>query len=232
MSVKKGNMYLDSVKQWNLMVGCEYQCIYCVRSFQRQMKRQKHNCIKCYNYEPHFHPERLYQSLPKTRGDEFIWVGSSGDVSFAEDGWMEEILDRIRELPNKTFFFQTKNPECFFDYDFPDNVMLGVTLETNRHYPTISKAPKPKKRYEDFKAISDRIRKIVTIEPVIFFDLWILLEWIKEINPIRVYIGYDTKNSNLPEPRLYKTFWLCSELAKFTKVKTKLMREGNRKEDT
>jgi len=227
MSVKKGNMYLDSKKQWNVIVGCEYQCKYCVNSFQRQMKRQKHNCIKCYNYEPHFHPERLKQSLPRTYGDEFIWVGSSGDISFAKREWMIKILDRTREMPNRTFFFQTKNPECFFDYDFPDNVMLGITLESNRYYPSISKAPEPKKRYEDFKSISNRIRKVITIEPILHFDIWILLEWIEDIKPERVYIGYDTKKSNLPEPRLYKTFWLCTELAKFTKVKTKLMREKN-----
>jgi len=224
MSVKKGNMYLDSKKQWNVVVGCEYSCKYCLESFQRQMKRQKQRCMKCYNYEPHFHEERLNQSLPRTYGDEFIWVGSSGDISFAKREWMVKILDRIREMPNRTFFFQTKNPRCFYEYNFPDNVILGITLESNRDYPSISKAPSPFIRYMDFLCLSFE-RKIITIEPIMFFDIWILLEWIEKIKPERVYIGYDTKNSNLPEPKLYKTFWLCSELSKFTKVKTKLLRK-------
>jgi len=229
MGKSKGNMYIDSKKQWNIIVGCEYQCTYCVNSFQRQMKRQKHNCIKCYNYEPHFHPERLKQSLPRTYGDEFIWCCSSGDISFARREWMDKILKRVRELSNRTFFFQTKNPKCFHDYNFPDNVILGITLETNksdRNYSSISKAPKPIKRYADFLSLPFE-RKIVTIEPIMSFDLRFFVELIKDIAPERVYVGYDTKNSNLPEPKLYKTFLLCSELAKFTKIKTKLIREAN-----
>lgn len=226
MSVKKGNMYLDSKKQWNVFCGCEYQCKYCTNSFQRQMKRQKHNCIKCYNYEPHFHPERLKQPLPRTYGDEFIWVASSGDISFITLPNMLKILRKIDEYPNRTFFFQTKNPRFFFDYTFPDNVILGITLESNRNYLSISKAPSQFTRYLDFLGLSFE-KKIITIEPILDFSLNIFVRWIKDIKPIRVYIGYDTKKSKLIEPSLKKTLKLCEELSRFTKVKTKLMRERN-----
>lgn len=233
MSVKKGNMYLDSKKQWNVVVGCEYQCTYCINSFQRQMKRQKWNCkvmnreglSKCYTYEPHFHPERLHQSLPRTKGDEFIWCCSSGDITFAEEEWIDKIIKRIKELPGKTFFFQTKDPSCFYKYDFPDNVILGITLESNRDY-LITKAPFPLQRYKDFSKL-DFKRKIVIIEPIMQFDLEIFVEWIKNIDPMRVYMGYDTKKSNLTEPKLSQFLELWSELNKFTKVKSKLIREGN-----
>jgi len=196
----------------------------CLNSFQRQMKRQKHNCIKCYNYEPHFHPERLKQSLPRTYGDEFIWVASSGDISFITLPNMLKILRKIDEYPNRTFFFQTKNPRFFYDYNFPDNVMLGVTLESNRNYPSISNAPSQFTRYLDFLGLSFE-KKIITIEPILNFSLNIFVRWIKDIKPIRVYIGYDTKKSNLIEPSLKKTLELCEELSKFTKVKTKLLRK-------
>jgi len=225
---KKGNMYSDSKKQWNIIVGCEYQCKYCVNSFQRQMKRQKHNCIKCYNYEPHFHPERLYQSLPKTRGDEFIWCCSSGDISFAEEEWIDKIIERIKELPGRTFFFQTKDPSCFYKYSFPENVILGITLESNRDY-LITKAPFPWQRYNDFMKL-DFERKIVTIEPIMQFDLDLFVDWIRDIAPIRVYMGYDTKMSDLPEPKLSEFLELWSELNRFTNVKSKLIRKGNKKE--
>jgi len=228
MRVKKGNMYLDSKRQWNVIVGCEFNCKYCINSFQRQMKRQKHNCIKCYNYEPHFHPERLKKSLPRTEGDEFIWCCSSGDISFAKEEWMDKIIERIKELPNRTFFFQTKDPSCFYKYSFPDNVILGITLESNRDY-LVTKAPFPWQRYNDFSKL-DFKRKIVTIEPIMQFDLEIFVEWIKNIDPIRVYMGYDTKISNLTEPKLSEFLELWSELNRFTKVKSKLIREGNKKE--
>jgi len=192
------------------------------------MKRQKHNCIKCYNYEPHYHPERLYQSLPKTRGDEFIWCCSSGDISFAEEEWIDKIIERIKELPDRTFFFQTKDPSCFYKYSFPDNVILGITLESNRDY-LITKAPFPWQRYNDFMRL-DFERKIVTIEPIMQFDLDLFVDWIRDIAPIRVYMGYDTKKSDLPEPKLSEFLELWSELNRFTNVKSKLIREGNKKE--
>ena len=37
----KKNMYSDSKLQWNVHVGCEFDCIYCKPSFKAQMKRQK-----------------------------------------------------------------------------------------------------------------------------------------------------------------------------------------------
>jgi hypothetical protein len=73
-------MYGDSIKQWNAIVGCNFDCIYCEQSFKRQMKRQKQNCMDCYNYIPHFHENYLNQPLPKTRNDEFIWSCSSSDI--------------------------------------------------------------------------------------------------------------------------------------------------------
>ena len=227
-------MYQDAIFRWNIMVGCKWNCSYCVPSYQRQMKRQKptidkngrkRGCQKCYDYEPHFHPERLYQSLPKTRGDEFIWCCSSGDISFAEEGWMEKILERVRELSNRTFFFQTKNPKCFYEYDFPDNVILGITLESNLYYPSISRAPSPFTRYIDFLGLPFE-RKIITIEPILKFSMDIMIKWIKQINPERIYIGYNTKNCSLPEPSLRETTYLIRGLEQLeVRVKTKLLRE-------
>lgn len=225
----KPNMYSDSVKQWNVFVGCKFDCVYCKKSFQAQMKRQKHNCIKCYNYEPHFHLERLNQSLPNTEGDEFIWACSSGDIFFAKKKWMERILERIRELSHKTFFFQTKDPSIFHKYIFPKNVILGITLESDIFYPTLSKAPSPYRRIEDFSNLNYPY-KIVTIEPILEFNLSIFIGHLKRIRPNRVYIGYDTKKNNLPEPKLTKTLKLCKALSNFTKVKPKLMRERNDRE--
>lgn len=219
-------MYLDSIKQWNVFVGCKFNCVYCKRSFQAQMRRQIHNCVKCGNYEPHFHPERLDAKLPDTEGDQFIWPCSSGDISFAKKDWIEQILAKIREYPDITFLFQSKNPKTFSLYTFPENVLLGITLETNRdeNYHRISKAPPPSRRYQDFLAV-DFPRKIVTIEPILEFDLDIMVDWIRQLHPIRVYVGYDTKKTKLLEPERSKTEQLCTQMRSFTTVKLKLLRE-------
>jgi len=234
---KSGNMYTDSIYQWNVIVGCHFQCSYCEASFQRQMKRQKpgidkngkkRGCQKCYDYEPHFHSKRLEQRLPLTHGDEFIWACSSSDIYFAEREWVEQVLDKIRELSNRTFFMQSKNPICFNLYDLPENLIIGTTIETNLNtlYEGISKAPLPSWRYKDFLEV-EHPRKSITIEPIMYFN-WDLYHWIKKINPERVYIGYDTKNTGLPEPRVYQVKMFIQDLEKFApeiKVKLKYMKE-------
>lgn len=220
---KQGNMYEDAIYRWNIMVGCYYQCSYCKPSFQRQMKRQKHNCMNCYNYIPHFHPERLNNKLPKTKGDEFIWCCSSSDISFARKHWITAVLEKVRTYPNRTFFFQSKNPAIFNLYQFPDNVILGTTLETNRDY-IVSKAPLPRQRALEFSMV-DHPRKFITIEPIMQFDLYPFVLMIKGVHPERVYIGYDTKNCGLLEPRLAQTKALIQLLQTFTHVKLKYMKE-------
>jgi len=230
-SKKRGNMYMDSILQWNVGVGCFFRCKYCVLSFQAQMKRQKHNCIKCYNYEPHFHPERLDRKLPKTSGDEFIWAFSSADISFMKKKWVNQVIEKIRENPEKTFFFQTKNPKCFEKYSFPNNLLLGITLETNKedYYKKarISKAPLPHKRVKDFISI-DHPHKCITIEPILQFDLDMMLKYCLQIHPERIYMGYDSKNSFLREPTYYEFQELkkgLEEALPKCKVKTKFIKK-------
>ncbi len=232
------NMYQDRKTSWNPFIGCEFNCIYCKKSFQAQMKRQMpmidkngnpRGCQDCYDYKPHFHKERLKQSLPNTSGDEFIWVGSSGDISFAKSSWMEKILLRIEELTNKTFFMQSKDPLFFERYNdiLPKNLIIGITLETNRDkgYERISKAPKPTQRAKDFIQVKHP-RKFVTIEPILQFVLFRFIDMLVKINPERIYIGYDTKKTHLYEPELDRTLILIEELRnKGYLVKEKLLRE-------
>lgn len=220
----KTNMYEDAIT-WNIFVGCKFNCLYCKKSFQAQMRRQIHNCELCGEYIPHFHKDRLWKRLPKTEGDQFIWVGSSGDISFIEDEDMGMILEKIDINSNKTFFLQTKNPIWFDKWDFPENVILGITLESNIPYPEISEAPKPWKRAVDFY-FTDHPRKFITIEPILKFNFATLYGWIRDISPERVYIGYDSKKNKLPEPSLGKVREFIKDLRKITKVKEKLLRKG------
>ena len=223
------NMYQDAIFRWNCFVGCKFNCVYCKKSFQAQMRRQIRNCRFCGNYIPHFHEERVTKEytekhFPETSGDEFIWVGSSGDISFIEYPDMLKILNRIEEYPDRTFFFQTKNPEFFSKFIFPPNVILGITLESDIYYREISNAPSPYNRVFWFEKLNFP-RKFVTIEPILNFNFPLFLGWLKEIDPERIYIGYDSHKNDLPEPSIRKTKILIKELEKFTKVKTKYMKE-------
>ena len=45
---------------------------------------------------------------------------------------------------------------------------------------------------------------VVTIEPVIDFDINGMVSWIENINPCMVWLGYDSGKNRLPEPELKK----------------------------
>jgi hypothetical protein len=63
--------------------------------------------------------------------------------------------------------------------------------------------------------------KLVCIEPIMDFDLETFVQWIKDIRPSVVYVGYDNYNNRLIWPSHGKTEQLISQLSAFTKVKTK-----------
>ena len=108
-----------------------------------------------------------------------------------------------------------------YDYEsyFPPNVIVGTTVETNRSTKEISKAPHPYSRstwLEEFGT-----QKMISIEPIMNFDLEPFVRQIRWVSPEFVSIGADSKNHNLPEPPAGKIKELIAELGKFTEVRIK-----------
>ena len=76
---------------------------------------------------------------------------------------------------------------------------------------------------KDFKILYHN--KMVSIEPIMDFDMEIFVNWLKEIAPVVVHVGYANYNQYIPEPTLEKTADLIKELSSFTKVKILRVRE-------
>jgi hypothetical protein len=168
-------------------------------------------CSYCKNFEPHYHPERLdVKNIPSKHQ---IFVFAHGDLTFYNEEYVIktlEIMNNYSKRKDVTFYLQTKNPTTFnkyLDY-FMDNVILLTTIETNRDegYSLISKAPLPSKRYKDFLSLNYN-RKVVTIEPIMDFDVQIFSDWIIELNQNNsleyVWIGFNSKPKQvyIPEPK-------------------------------
>ena len=206
--MKKSNMYARA-KTWNPFKGCEFDCIYCRPSFQQQSKRQMHLCRSCYEYVPHCHRKRLVK-IPSA---DIVFVSGNGDLAFCPSDFIPEIIAAIRNhnrrCSYKTYYFQSKQPECLepFIEQLPSNVILVTTLETNRDsgYGQFSKAPPPTERFQQFKSLK-HLRKVVTIEPVMDFDLRIFSQWIISIHPEYVWLGLNSRPQQvqIPEPTIYK----------------------------
>jgi hypothetical protein len=223
----KSGMYQDT-QTWNPFKGCDFKCSCCVPSFQAQAKRQKHNCSDCYDYTPHYHEERL-KIIPNAKQ---VFVCGNADIAFCEPDYLKRIIDAIKKAPpKKTFYLQTKKPSCLAPVlsMLPSNVILLTTLETNRDkgYAEISKAPPPSERFKQFLKL-DYPRKVVTIEPIMDFDVDEFSDMILQINPEYVWIGKNSHDeaAKLPNPPNDKIAALLKKLlAKGIRVKGKRLED-------
>lgn len=201
-------MYEWVTHTWNHIKGCEFGCKYCY------IKANPN-----YSLKPRFseHEMRTNPGSGKT-----IFVGSMCDMfgPWVPDEWILRVLEYCREFDN-TYLFQSKNPLRFHDFlkDFPDRVILGTTIETNRNLSHISKAPSPQERAYAMRFI--QLNKEVTIEPIMDFDLIWMVEILRDCNPKFVAIGADSKGHGLDEPREWKIKKLIEEIRPFAIVKPK-----------
>jgi hypothetical protein len=204
---KKVEYNYRNTVSWSPFQGCKFDCVYCEQSFQRQAKRKLHECLDCYRYEPHAHSERL----KRVPDDRVIVVCGNSDVAFCNPEYMHKIINVMTrdEKKGRIWFVQSKKPSCFLQYigDFPENTVLLTTLETNRDegYDKVSKAPSPSVRYLMFRDLPYP-RKVVTIEPIMEFDFDVFLDWILNIKPEAVYLGYESSRYEMPfnEPHMEK----------------------------
>jgi len=140
--------------------------------------------------------------------------------------WILDVLATIEKNPTSSFLLLTKNPKRYKEFldIYPDNIVLGATIETNRNY-AVSNAPQTVERYKNMAELPFK-SKLISIEPIMDFDLDIFTQWLKEIGPTIVYVGYDNYNNGLPEPSLDKTKQLIEKLEAFTRVRVKTLREN------
>ena len=124
---------------WNPIGGkCHHECSYCY------VERLRQRGLKKYFGEP-FIDEKAFKDNLSLAKDYVVFVQSCGDLFgyWIEDSWIWNVLGYISKFKETTFLLQTKNPERFFDFNIPQNCILGTTIETNRNYHT-TKAPSPK----------------------------------------------------------------------------------------
>jgi len=230
MNSEKGRKMFTIVSEvWNPVTGCLHNCVYCWAR-RLALTRLRHTSRYRDGFRPRIHPEEFRKRF---KGG-VVFVSDMGDLwgEWVPDEWIRRVLNHVRRFPNTWFLFLTKNPQRYHDFldEIPPNAILGATIETNRDTyfqensrPRISSAPPPSQRYKAMRDL-DWPLKLISIEPILDFDIDIFTKWIEEINPFIVYIGYDNYNNKLPEPPLSKTLELIKRLEDFTLVIRKTIR--------
>jgi hypothetical protein len=205
LNKQKGNMYPWVTHTYNVIKGkCPHDCSYCYMKVYRQ---------------PELHLDRKELRVDLGEGN-FIFVGSSCDM-WAEAiprEWIELVLEKCQAHYNR-YLFQSKNPIRFHAYAlmFPLQSVFGTTIESNRS--EVGLAPLPYFRYKAMREMPGH--KMVSIEPIMDFELYTMVKWIREISPDFVSIGADSKGHHLPEPPPEKVDKLIEELSKLTDVRIK-----------
>lgn len=208
---QKGDMYEFVTHMWGPVRGkCKHDCSYCY--------------MKKWPLPPLHIDER---DLLKTNLGEnnFIFVCHTIDL-FASDvpaEWIERVLGQLRAYPKNRYLLQSKNPNRFLRFigKYPDNVLFGTTIETNRDIVK-SKAPSCLERADALRELHNRgYETMVTVEPIFDFDLCELVTLIITANPKWVNIGADSKGHNLPEPSKGKVAKLIEVLREKADVELK-----------
>lgn len=188
----------------------------------------QHNCAYCYMKR---FPQRQLRLVEKELEDDlgeghFIFVGSSTDL-FAKDvpnEWIRATLQHCKNYPKNKYLFQSKNPTRFIDFkeDYPHDVVFGTTIETNdtAYLASISRAPNPYDRAQAIKALRESgYETMITIEPIIEFDLPAFTALLADARPNKIAIGADSNSRHsLREPNKEKTLALIQTLRLFTEV--------------
>ncbi len=215
LNKSKGNMYGFVTHTWNAVKGrCPHACDYC---FMKRFGKQA---------ELHFDETELRTDLYKYGENQFIFVGSSCDM-WADEIVTDWILDTIyhcRQYPKNKYLLQSKNPARILNLTgfIPHNFVIATTIETNRAYPEMGKAPPIGERIHALKRIKGLgFKTMITIEPIMDFDFMDLVNWIYEARPDQVNIGADSQGHSLPEPNPVMVEKLIERLSSFTEVTQK-----------
>lgn len=186
--------------------GCDHGCVYCWG-----------NCLPWpISHEPKLLQKNEYEIL-KVR-DAIIFLNSAHD-SFANCIPNELIYAMLRWIsrqdPSNKFLLQTKNPTRMSQFlnqllKIKDRIRLGTTLETTEDTSKYSNAPHPQERAFVLSTLKQSFgfETFLSLEPLMDFNLEIMIRWIREIKPICIEVGLDNyewkHGTKLPKPSKQK----------------------------
>lgn len=210
-------MFPFITKTWNPLGGeCQHSCSYC---WAKQLT--KRYGLQKYTGKPTLTEKELARVF---QHEDFVFVCDMADLfgDWVPKEYIQRILDRML-TSQATYLLLTKNPKRYHEFNLPKNCVAGATIETDIDYDTGS-APCRLERIK-FMQTLDHPRKMISIEPIMMLG-WDFTDYIIEIHPEFVAVGYDNYHNNLVEPDLATTKEMMTEFKEAgIKVYEKTLRE-------
>lgn len=220
MNKQNGNMYAFVTHTSNPIKGlCPHDCSYCyMKSIYNRFKQNPNLRMDVKELQSNF-----------GRGN-FIFIGSSTDM-FANEvpsEWIGRVYDQCNQYDQNKYLFQSKNPARFLEPGLichplmqkKNQVFFATTLETNREFPKVSNAQQMSARMEAMGKLREAgFGVMITMEPIMDFDLDEVMAMMEYVQPFQVNIGCNTSRTiHLPEPSRDKIIDLVHALRQHTKV--------------
>jgi protein gp37 len=147
------------------------------------------------SYLPEFHPEVLKEPFSMKPSRIFVTHYTDLMYEFIPDAWIEPVIGVCRSLPKHTFMFLTKNPRRYLEFDWPENCMLGVTVESQEQWQRIDIIKELKARkwcsiepiLGDFTGCDFSQFELVVIGKLFNYVSNIRREWVKSVVHPNIY---------------------------------------------
>ena len=211
MNKSTGNMYDFVDYTWNPVKGrCWYNCAYCY--------------VKRWGTpgEQHLDEKELNADLGEGN---VIFICSGIDLfgPFIQDRFIHEVISRRKQYPGNQYLWHTKNPRYAAKKLSPlndvTNDTLCATIESDFVSRRFSGAPNPAARVEGLRRYPGR--RMITIEPILDFDLEAFTGMLLAAEPVQINIGANSGHYRLPEPPSEKIIELIETLKPHTVVHLK-----------
>ena len=115
----------DSIKNINIVIGCDIGCSY----WYARMNNNRFHTIKNFN-NPIFFENKL-KMLDNKKYGAYLLTGQS-DLSGWKEEWKNKVFDKMKENKDTQYIFLTKKPENIKINETPDNGWFGVTVTSSK----------------------------------------------------------------------------------------------------
>jgi protein gp37 len=127
--------------QWNFVWGCKEKCPYCnsrihAKRFGKVIAKSNglndKSTKDLINFEPIFLPSNYLKKLPVKPQN--IYVSSMSDPGHWNSYHWKVFFDKISENSQHVYLLLTKRPDMLIGKNFPDNVWIGISAETQKAF--------------------------------------------------------------------------------------------------